>query len=255
MTVIGRLYQKEAAYDGSWWWTTRPDTRGPYYKPVTWEASGKIANVLEFEREQGDEAMEAYLAGLNDRIRMSITSLGTLIVASEAEAAPTVDLAKIRSKKGAVGSTPIEDVVLSLDKIKGNAKKGEALFTQQGCVACHALVAGGPALGPYMGQIGSIMNRDQIAVAILRPNDTISQGFQTAQVKMKDGTVHMGFVTASDADKLVLRDMAGQVTEVKAADVVEEEHLPTSMMPPGLANALSLEEFAHLVAFLAEKKG
>jgi putative heme-binding domain-containing protein len=106
-----------------------------------------------------------------------------------------------------------------------------------------------------MGQIGSIMNRDQIAVAILRPNDTISQGFQTAQVKMKDGTVHMGFVTASDADKLVLRDMAGLVSEVKAADVVEEEHLPTSMMPPGLANALSLEEFAHLVAFLAEKKG
>jgi hypothetical protein len=41
---------------------------------------------------------------------------------------------------------------------------------------------------------------------------------------------------------MVLRDMAGQVTTLKAADVEHEEHLPTSMMPPGLANALSLTD-------------
>ncbi len=186
---------------------------------------------------------------------MGIEELGTLIEEEEPEAAPTVDLAKIRAQKGAVGSTPIEDVILSLDKIKGNATKGGKLYAQQGCIACHALENGGVALGPYMGQIGSIMNREQIATAILRPNDTISQGFQTAQVKMKDGSVHIGFVTESNVDKMTLRDMAGQVTTLRAAEVEHEEHLPTSMMPPGLANALSLEEFADLVTFLAEKKG
>ena len=255
LTTLARLYQEEAPYDGSWWWTTRPDTRGPYYKPVTWTASPKIAEAFRQELEGADEVTATVLASLNDRMRMGIEDLGTLIVEDTVEAMPTVDLAKIQAQKGAVGATPIEDVILSLDKIQGNADRGEKLFTQQGCIACHALTNTGPVLGPYMGQIGSIMNREQIATAILRPNDTISQGFQTAEVKMKDGSVHIGFVTESDVNKMVLRDMAGQVKTLKAADVEHEEHLPTSMMPPGLANALSLEEFADLVTFLAAKKG
>ena len=254
LTTLARLYQQEAPYAGDWWWSTRPDTRGPYYKPETWEASPKVAEAMKKEIASADEESKTFLAGLNDRMRMKIDELGTLIVAEEMEEAPTVDLAKIRAKKGAVGTTPIEDVVLSLDKIKGNAKKGGKIFTQQGCVACHALQNGGPSLGPFMGQIGSIMNREQIAVAILRPNDTISQGFQTAQIKTKDGGIQVGFVTESNVDEIVLRDMTGKVTKVPAADVVEEEHLAVSMMPPGLANALSLEEFASLVAFLASRK-
>ena len=146
-------------------------------------------------------------------------------------------------------------MILSLEKIEGDTAKGKQLFTQQGCIACHALKAGGPALGPFMGQIGSIMNREQIAVAILRPEDTISQGFQTAQVEMKDGTVHIGFVTESNTDTLTLRNMAGQVTRLKASEVKHEEHLPVSMMPRGLASALSLEEFASLIEYLAQMKG
>lgn len=255
LTVLARLYQEEAPYDGSWWWTTRPDTRGPYYKPITWKGSPVILTAMVDELADTDEKGKAFLAGLNDRMRMGIDDLGTLIAEEEMEQTPTVDLAKIRAQKGAVGSTPVEDVLLSIDKIEGDPKVGEKLFTQQGCVACHALQTGGPSLGPFMGQIGSIMNREQIATAILRPNDTISQGFQTAQIQMKDGTIHVGFVTESNSDRIVMRDMASQVKTIKAADVEKEEHLPTSMMPTGLANALSLEEFVSLVDFLAGKKG
>ena len=255
ITTLARLYQREAAYDGSWWWTTRPDTRGPYYKPETWQASTKIAAALEAELDSDDPATAVFLAELNDSHRLGLDKLGSLQTAEQAGAEmPTVDLAKIASQQGAVGTTPVEDVILSIDKLKGDLKHGEKLFAQQGCVACHALKEGGPVLGPFMGQIGSIMNREQIATAILRPNDTISQGFQTAQITLKDGTVHMGFVTASDVDKIVLRNVAGQVTTLKAGDVAKEEHLPVSMMPPGLANALSLEDFVSLVDFLASKK-
>ena len=51
-----------------------------------------------------------------------------------------------------------------------------------------------------------------------------------------------------------LVDMAGAVSTVLTADVKEDKHLPTSMMPEGLANALSLDDFATLVHFLASKK-
>jgi putative heme-binding domain-containing protein len=105
-----------------------------------------------------------------------------------------------------------------------------------------------------MGQIGSIMNTGQIAMAILRPSDTISQGFQTVSLTLKDGSVRTGFASETTAEKIVLRDMTGAVSTVLTADVKEEKHLPASMMPEGLANALSLDDFAALVHFLAQKK-
>ena len=71
---------------------------------------------------------------------------------------------------------------------------------------------------------------------------------------MKSGIVHVGFVTESNSDTMTLRNMAGQVTKLDASDIEHEEHLPSSMMPPGLANALSLEEFASMVEYLASKK-
>lgn len=254
LTTLARLYQQEAAYDGSWWWSTRPDTRGPYYKPVSWSASPRIAAALEAEFDKAAPEQQDFLAALNDSHRLSLKKLGSRQTEATAAKVPTVDLSKISSKKGAVASTPIEDVILSVDKLKPDHAKGEKLFTEQGCVACHALKQGGPALGPYMGQIGSIMNAAQIATAILRPSDSISQGFGTVVLTMKDGSLKSGFVTESTADKLVLRDVAGQVSTVAAADVKTQEHIAVSMMPEGLANALSLDDFAALVQFLASKK-
>ena len=50
-----RLYHREAEWDGSWW-GTRPDTRGPYYKPIEWDSTSGIGAALEtaFVKEKGD---------------------------------------------------------------------------------------------------------------------------------------------------------------------------------------------------------
>ena len=253
LTTLARLYQKEAPYDGSWWWTTRPDTHGPYYKPVTWSASPAIRAALESEWENSDGEGRATLTGLNDSRRLGIDKFGTFLVV-EKEAKVDVDFSKIASQKGAIATTPIEDVILSLDKIKRDVGLGEKLFTQQGCIACHTLDSTQAAIGPFMGQIGSIMKPAQIAEAIIRPNATISQGFQTALVSTTDGGSHIGFVTSRNSDEITLRDMTGNVTKIAVSKVKSEDHLPTSMMPPGLANSLSLEEFASMVAFLSEQK-
>ncbi len=254
LTTLARLHHQETAFDGLWWWSTRPDTRGPYYKPMAWSATPRIADALEAEVTRADPAQLDFLARLNDSHRLGLKKLGTRQPAAPAEKAPQIDLAKIAAQQGAVGTTAIEDLVLAVERLKPNHAHGEALFTQQGCIACHALAPGGPALGPFMGQIGSIMNPAQIATAIVRPSDTISQGFQTVVLTMKDGTTRTGFMSESNVDTIMLRDMTGAVTKIATADVKEEKHLPTSMMPEGLANALSLDDFAALVHFLASKK-
>ena len=43
--ALCRLDHREADYTGDWW-TTRPDTSGPYYKPVAWEQTRRIERAL-----------------------------------------------------------------------------------------------------------------------------------------------------------------------------------------------------------------
>jgi putative heme-binding domain-containing protein len=98
------------------------------------------------------------------------------------------------------------------------------------------------------------MNREQIAESILKPNASISQGFATVMITAKGDKSYMGFVTAETADKVTLRDIGGNVSTVKTADILSRKEMETSMMPPGLANSLSYEEFASLITYLYGQK-
>ncbi len=45
LATLARLYQREGEWKGDSW-STRPDTRGPYYQPATWEQSARILDSL-----------------------------------------------------------------------------------------------------------------------------------------------------------------------------------------------------------------
>lgn len=251
--TLSRLYKKEAPYDGSWWWGTRPDTHGPYYKGITWESSDQIKDFLVGERTSFDTEKRQFFADLNERNRMDIEEFGeeeSNLVIQETE----VDLEKIKNKKGQVGASSIEDVMIAVQDLKGDPVKGKALFTSQGCVACHSIEKGQPLKGPFMGQIGSIMNRSQITESILKPNASISQGFASVLIDTNDDKSYMGFVTAETADEVVLHDITGTATKLDKSTIKTRKVMETSMMPPGLANSLSYEELASLVTYLQAQK-
>ena len=255
LTTISRLYRKEAPYDGSWWWGTRPDTKGPYYRGIAWESSPQIEQFLKEEWEQTPDADKEFFSYLNDRHGMDIAAFApedTGVEGQEEEV--DVDLEKITNQKGQVGKASIEDVLLAMQEIEGDAEEGEAIYQRQGCVACHSISADEAMKGPYMGQIGSIMNREQIAESILKPNASISQGFATYLLTTEDGETYRGFVTKSTSDITEIRNIAGQKFTINTSDIAERERLETSMMPAGLVNALSYEEFASLLAYLSQQK-
>ncbi|SJZ63300.1 putative heme-binding domain-containing protein [Chitinophaga eiseniae] len=255
LTTLARLYKKEDTYDASWWWGTRPDSHGPYYKAVLWAGSPVIEKFLKREAQKAGPANMGLYRDLDARHRMEIAAFAPLkptepVAAKEVK----VDLEKIKNKKGQVGKSSIEDVLIAVKQIKGDPAKGKILFANQGCVACHSLSRSEKMKGPFMGQIGSIMNRERIAESILKPNASISQGFATVTITAKGNKSYVGFVTEETAAKVVLRDIAGDVYTVKTADIISRKEMKTSMMPAGLANALSYEEFAALVSFLAQQK-
>jgi putative heme-binding domain-containing protein len=135
-------------------------------------------------------------------------------------------------------------------KGRGNVKTGQRLFTQQGCVACHAVDLAAEQKGPYLGASGAKFPREYLIESVMDPNKVVAQGFQTVVFTMKNGPEQMGFVTAEADGVVTLRNIAGQVSKIKRDDVKEEKHLPQSMMPAGLAAGLTVEEFTSLIEYL-----
>ena len=253
LEALARLYHKEAPYDGSWWWNTRPDTHGPYYKAIAWEETPLIEQFLLETWSKGDTKLNSQLSALNAKHRLGIEALSKppeFVQSEESE----VDLKKIQNEAGEVGNASIEDVMLAVGKLIPNMEVGRYLFQRQGCAICHALTSEEAPKGPFMGQIGSIMKADQIAESILRPNASIAQGFASVLITLKDGQAHSGFVTQESASQLTLRYIVGGATQIPVAQIQSRSELEHSMMPAGLANALSLQEFTSLVRFLADQK-
>ncbi|MCK0146109.1 c-type cytochrome [Arenibacter sp. F26102] len=254
INTLARAYHKEAPYDTSWWWSTRPDTHGPYYKTVEWDYTPVIRSFLKGEWEKTSEEEKELYAELNSKYRLAIDDFGTVEITAPKEDMPAVDLEKIKNKKGQIGEASIEDIMIALKNIKGDPEKGKQIFKTQACFTCHSVASGEVMKGPFMGQIGSIMNREQIAESILKPNASISQGFSTVQMQTKGGDNYVGFVTQESASDLTLRNIVGTATQLNKSDIAERKELESSMMPSGLVNALSYEEMASLVAYLEQQK-
>ncbi|MEO5961413.1 MAG: c-type cytochrome [Opitutaceae bacterium] len=132
----------------------------------------------------------------------------------------------------------------------GTVARGEQIFSQAGCVACHTVNAAEPLKGPFLGNIAKMFPRRELAESILDPAKTIAQGFVTHQFTMKSGATLMGFVTREGAETIAIRDIAGQQQEIRVADIAKREHLPISLMPPGLMTSFNVRDFASLLDYL-----
>ncbi|PHX57933.1 MAG: hypothetical protein CK553_01940 [Opitutia bacterium] len=158
------------------------------------------------------------------------------------------------SKGKKIAQLDVKVVANAALKGRGNVKNGQRLFTQQGCVACHAIDLAAEQKGPYLGASGAKFPREYLIDSILDPNKVVAQGFQTVVFTMKNGPDQMGFVTAEADGVITLRNIAGQVFKLKRDDVKSEKHLPQSMMPAGLAAGLTVEEFTAMIEYMVTLK-
>ncbi len=154
----------------------------------------------------------------------------------------------LKPKRATVGKTSIEDVMLALGKKKGNKGAGKKILSKLACIACHNVKPSDPIKGPDFHKMGSRLNKDQIAEAILKPAATISDSWVT--VTMKDGTAHQGTLVSKGALKVVINNIAGIGTTVKASDVKSIAKQTSTLMAPGLANELSIKQFVDLIEYL-----
>ncbi len=239
LTALARLYTKEAPYDGSWWWSTQPDTRGPYYKPILWAKSADIEKRFRDVWASADTEQKAFLTLLANKHRMNLEGIG--------------DVEKTGGKKQkTIGEISIENVMLALDDLKGTPAKGAVLMKTQACAACHSIGEADPKRGPDLNQIGATLNREAIAEAILKPDAGIAKSW--VDVTTADGTTLQGTLVEKSDTQVVIRNIAGIPTTVKAADVKEIKTSASTLMGPHLLDALTMEQFADVIAYLHSLK-
>ena len=149
-----------------------------------------------------------------------------------------------------VSERPTGAVLDLVDSRRGDRATGAELFVAKKCVGCHAAGVDSAGMGPSLANAAGIYSRRQLAESILKPNKSIAQGFATTALVLSDGRPLVGFVTSEAADLVVLRDGLGVEHRVSKSDIEERSQLPTSVMPEGLVNDLSIAQFASLLDYI-----
>ncbi|HEX3132075.1 MAG TPA: NPCBM/NEW2 domain-containing protein [Planctomycetota bacterium] len=259
ITTLAHLFYQEGEWDHKHWWGTRPEHQGPYYARAEWAGTPAIATALKAEIAKGGE-FATHATAQVEFYKLKIDGVGGDVAKGGNSQADAELLAKAQaaSKKAegkVIANLGYEEVMAGALAAKGDPKLGEQLFLRQGCVACHTITKDGPQKGPYLGEIAKQYGRSELIESIVKPNEKVAQGFTTRWFDMKDGQRLMGFVTSEGAETIQLRNIVGQVMELKTSDIVKRGEDKNSMMPVGLVANLKPEELASILAYFESLVG
>ena len=158
-------------------------------------------------------------------------------------------------KTTAAGPTSSAAVLKVFDPIKNNADNGEKVFFGKGaCMACHRVQGKGQNLGPDLSDLGLRAKPDYIVKAILEPSADIIEGYQQAQIELKDGTQIFGMIQDQTAKSLKIYLADGSHRDVPTQEIKKRNLLDISAMPPSYPFLLSTEEVADLTTWLLQQR-
>ena len=158
-------------------------------------------------------------------------------------------------KTTAAGPTSTAAVLKAFDPKKHNAANGEKVFFGKGaCMACHRVQGKGQNLGPDLSDLGLRAKPDYIVKAILEPSADIIEGYQQAQLELKDGTQIFGMIQDQTAKSLKIYLVDGSHRDVPTKEIQKRNLLDISAMPPSYPFLLTTEEVADLTTWLLEQR-
>lgn len=186
-----------------------------------------------------------------DRILDALSDPDKAVAAAAKAAADELKIVREAASAGPkIDAIGRDAALLALDKAKGDPARGERLFQRIGCVNCHAIRADEPPRGPFLGTIANTYSRHDLAEAVLRPGKSIAQGFVANTLALDDGRTITGFVTAEAADAVTLRTIDGKEARIPTDRIEDRVRQEISLMPEGLVDGLTVEEFASLIDYL-----
>ena len=147
------------------------------------------------------------------------------------------------------------DRISNLEQVigTGSEEKGRALyFGKATCSTCHTMSEGGGTLGPDLTSIQKDRSVHDIIEAVVYPSVSFVREYETYRVTTASGELR-GIIKEQTPDMLLLETAPGATVRVAMDDVAGVEQLDVSMMPQGLDQILSEQEFSDLMAYLLGK--
>ncbi len=139
---------------------------------------------------------------------------------------------------------------------KGDIRHGQAIFNnpKAACSTCHEIGYLGGHVGPDLTAVGTVRTERDLLESIVYPSASFVRSFEPMVVLTKDGEQYNGIVRKDTAEEVVLVTGAQTEAHVPRSDIQEMHQGTVSVMPQGLADQLSKQELADLLAFLKNTK-
>ncbi len=135
----------------------------------------------------------------------------------------------------------------------GDAESGRRVFlsAQANCTMCHRAQERGVSIGPDLTHVGRSLDRARLIEAILDPSREVAPQYEQHFVTTKSGEFYSGVLvhSALDGAPLIHALGVGRI-RVPMAKVAEHKTSPFSLMPAGLENTMTVQDFRDLLAYL-----
>ena len=136
----------------------------------------------------------------------------------------------------------------------GDPGNGEEMFSYT-CAECHIVNGMGGEVGPDLSGISS-KGLDFMADSILKPAQSITEGYETFIVVENDGRKTTGIKSRETDEEVDITKANGEVITIARSDIqdMSEDEL-TSLMPEDLTEALTVKDYQDVLAYLMMLKG
>jgi putative heme-binding domain-containing protein len=141
---------------------------------------------------------------------------------------------------------------------RGDPRRGQQLFADPegiGCAKCHVVGGAGTGnVGPDLLGIGAKYPRSELIRSVLEPSNRILIDFEMAVIVTINGAIHQGMIRSQTPERIELVTPEGKVVPIRTDEIELKKTSSLSPMPNGLANGMTLQNFADLIAYLESLK-
>ena len=136
---------------------------------------------------------------------------------------------------------------------EGDPAHGQELFKAEqrlGCTRCHTVDGSAGRAGPDLFAVGDKFGRREIIESILTPSANIAVGYSATSIELKSGDEFTGVIKQASDTEVDLMGPDAVIFKAPLAQIQDRRTSEVSLMPEGLFEGLSQQDFADLIDYL-----